>query len=247
MIRYQLSAKKIRGVVMKKHKMEIAALSLLLVVLCYAFYDSNIKGSEQTIVLSNELFSTKEIKSKEDFTMEMLSLPSEDEKEEKEVKEEVEHKEEVKPKKKKNTVKKVKDGKNVYSINLAAVDKDIPYNEIISNQVINYALKFVGRPYVYGGNSLTNGTDCSGFTKLIFKKYGINLPRGSRDQAYVGKRVGLKNIMPGDLVFSGYNGRVGHVAIYIGNNKLVHALNSKVGIVVTDLYIMPILDVRRVI
>lgn len=220
---------------MKKHKMEIAALSLLLVVLCYAFYDSNIKGSEQTIVLTNELFSTKEIKSKEDFTMEMLSLPTSGEKEEEE--ELVEE----------NTEKEVNDDGNIYSINLAAVDDKIPYNEIISNQVINYALKFVGGPYVYGGNSLTNGTDCSGFTKLIFKKYGINLPRGSRDQAHVGKHVGLKNIMPGDLVFSGYNGKVGHVAIYIGKNKLVHALNSKVGIVVTDLYIMPILDVRRVI
>ena len=53
--------------------------------------------------------------------------------------------------------------------------------------------------------------------------------------------------MPGDLVFSGYDGMIGHVAIYIGNNKLVHALNSNVGIVVTDLYIMPVLDVRRVI
>lgn len=233
---------------MKKHKMEIAALSLLLVVLCYAFYDSNIKGSEQTIVLTNELFSTKEIKSKEDITMEMLSLPTKEKNEEK-TEEKTEEKKVVKeePKKKKKKEKKVTDGKNVYSINLAAVDNDIPYNEIISNQVVNYALKFVGGPYVYGGNSLTNGTDCSGFTKLIFKKYGISLPRGSRDQAHVGKRVGLKNIMPGDLVFSGYDGRIGHVAIYIGNNKIVHALNSKVGIVVTNLYIMPILDVRRAI
>lgn len=222
---------------MKKHKMEIAALSLLLVVLCYAFYDSNIKGSEQTIVLTNELFSTKEIKSKEDFTMEMLSLPTMEEKEYEKKEEQIEE----------NTEKELNDDGNIYSINLAAVDDKIPYNEIISNQVINYALKFVGRPYVYGGNSLTNGTDCSGFTKLIFKKYGINLPRGSRDQARVGKHIGLKNIMPGDLVFSGYDGKVGHVAIYIGKNKLVHALNSKVGIVVTDLYIMPILDVRRVI
>ena len=66
------------------------------------------------------------------------------------------------------TKTEVKDGVNVYSINLAAVDNSIPYNEIISNQVINYALKFVGNPYVYGGNSLTNGTDCSGFTKLVY-------------------------------------------------------------------------------
>lgn len=220
---------------MKKHKMEFAALSLLLVVLCYAYYDSNVKGNEQNIVLVNELFSAKEINSKEDITMEMLSLPSE----EIEVQEENQN-EEI-------TETEVKDGTNVYSINLAAVDNSIPYNEIISNQVINYVLKFVGNPYVYGGNSLTNGTDCSGFTKLVYAEYGVTLPRSAPAQSYSGTSVGLDNIMPGDLVFSGYDGQIGHVAIYIGNNKLVHALNSNVGIVVTDLYIMPILDVRRVI
>ena len=221
---------------MKKHKMEFAALSLLLVVLCYAFYDSNIKGNEQNIVITNELFSMREVKSKEDITMEMLTLPSEELQSEKEKEEE-----EI------VTDKEINDDGNVYSINLAVEESSIPYNEIISNQVINYALNFVGNPYVYGGNSLTNGTDCSGFTKLIYANYGINLPRGSRDQAYSGISVGLNNIMPGDLVFSGYDGVIGHVAIYLGNNQLVHALNSNVGIVVTDLYIMPILDVRRVI
>lgn len=220
---------------MKKHKIELTALSLLLIVLCYAYYDSNVKGNEQNIVLVNELFSAKEINSKEDITMEMLSLPTE------EIEIQEENKEEE------ITETEVKDGINVYSINLAAEDISIPYNEIISNQVINYALKFVGNPYVYGGNSLTNGTDCSGFTKLVYAKYGISLPRSAPQQSYSGTRVGLNNIMPGDLVFSGYEGQIGHVAIYIGNNKLVHALNSNVGIVVTDLYIMPILDVRRVI
>ena len=222
---------------MKKHKMEFAALTLLFGVLCYAFYDSNIVASEQNIVLTNELFSMREIESKEDITMEMLSLPSEMslEKQEEKVEEEI------------VTEKEVNNGGNVYSITLAATENNIPYNEIISNQVINYALQFVGNPYVYGGNSLTNGTDCSGFTKLIYANYGVYLPRVAMDQSYYGTRVGLANIMPGDLVFSGYDGVIGHVAIYIGNNKLVHALNSRVGIVVTDLYIMPILDVRRVI
>lgn len=219
---------------MKKHKIELTALSLLLIVLCYAYYDSNVKGNEQNIVLVNELFSAKEISSKDDITMEMLSLSNE------EIGEEEKEEDKI-------TKTEVKDGVNVYSINLAVVDNSIPYNEIISNQVINYALKFVGNPYVYGGNSLTNGTDCSGFTKLVYAEYGISLPRSAPQQSYSGTSVGLDNIMPGDLVFSGYDGQIGHVAIYIGNNKLVHALNSKVGIVVTDLYIMPILDVRRVI
>jgi len=182
MLSLMMSAK-IRGVVMKKHKIELTALSLLLVVLCYAYYDSNVKGNEQNIVLANELFSAKEINSKDDITMEMLSLSNkENEQEDKEV-------EEV-------TKTEVNDGENIYSINLAVVDNNIPYNEIISNQVINYALNFVGNPYVYGGNSLTNGTDCSGFTKLVFAEFGISLPRSAPQQAYSGISVGIDNIMP---------------------------------------------------
>lgn len=225
---------------MKKHKMEIAALTLLLGVLCYAFYDCNIKGSEQEIILSNELLSMREIKNKEDITMEMLSLPTSEllkvqplsiSKEETSEESEIEEVSE----------------EEVYSINLAASVEEIPYNEIISNQVINYAMQFVGGPYVYGGNSLTNGTDCSGFTKLVYANYGVYLPRSAPEQARVGTHIDLDNIMPGDIVVSGYDGVVCHAAIYIGNEKLVHALNSNVGIVVTSLYIMPIIDVRRVI
>ena len=224
---------------MKKHKMEIAALTLLLGVLCYAFYDCNIKGSEQDIVLSNELLSMREIKNKEDITMEMLSIPTE------ELKKENEESKEANGQQKEEDI--TKEANDTYSINLSAVENTIPYNEIISNQVVNYAMQFVGGPYVYGGNSLTNGTDCSGFTKLVYANYGINLPRSAPEQAYSGVSVGLDNIMPGDLVLSGYDGVIGHVAIYIGNEQLVHALNSNVGIVVTSLYIMPILDVRRVV
>ena len=225
---------------MKKHKMEIAALTLLLGVLCYAFYDCNIKGSEQEIILSNELLSMREIKNKEDITMEMLSLPTSEllkvqplsiSKEETSEESEIEEVSE----------------EEAYSINLAASVEEIPYNEIISNQVINYAMQFVGGPYVYGGNSLTNGTDCSGFTKLVYANYGVYLPRSAPEQARVGTHIDLNNIMPGDIVVSGYDGVVCHAAIYIGDEKLVHALNSNVGIVVTSLYIMPIIDVRRVI
>lgn len=224
---------------MKKHKMEIAALTLLLGVLCYAFYDCNIKGSEQDIVLSNELLSMREIKNKEDITMEMLSIPTEEL-----LKNEEDSKKESDEQKEEDITEEAND---TYSINLSTLENTVPYNEIISNQVVNYAMQFVGGPYVYGGNSLTNGTDCSGFTKLVYANYGINLPRSAPEQAYSGVSVGLDNIMPGDLVLSGYDGVIGHVAIYIGNEQLVHALNSNVGIVVTSLYIMPILDVRRVV
>lgn len=232
---------------MKKHKMEIAALTLLLGVLCYAFYDSNIKGSEQEVVLSNELLSMREIKSKEDITMEMLSLPTEEllKQQDEKVKKESDTKttEEVQV----ETYEEVTSEKEVYSINLAAnSENEVPYNEIISNQVVNYALKFVGGPYVYGGNSLTNGTDCSGFTKLVFANYGVYLPRPAPEQAYAGVHVDLSDIKPGDIIVSGYDGVVCHAALYIGDGKLVHALNSNVGIVVTSMYIMPIIDVRRV-
>lgn len=229
---------------MKTHKTEIAALTLLLGVLCYAFYDCNIKGNEQNIVLTSELLSMRKITSKEDITMEMLSIPTEDLLREKEFKEEENNKAKET---KEISEEEIKEDVAISSLNLSpSVPDSIPYNEIISNQVVNYALKFVGYPYVYGGNSLTNGTDCSGFTKLIFANYGIDLPRSAPSQAWSGVSVGLDNIMPGDLVFSGYGGQIGHVAIYIGEEKLVHALNSSVGIVVTSLYIMPILDVRRV-
>ena len=233
---------------MKKHKMEIAALTLLLGVLCYAFYDCNIKGSEQEVVLSNELLSMREIKSKEDITMEMLSLPTEEllKQQDEKVKKESDTKttEEVQV----ETYEEVTSEKEVYSINLAAnSENEVPYNEIISNQVVNYALKFVGGPYVYGGNSLTNGTDCSGFTKLVFANYGVYLPRSAPEQAYAGVHVDLSDIKPGDIIVSGYDGVVCHASLYIGDGKLVHALNSNVGIVVTSMYIMPIIDVRRVI
>ena len=121
------------------------------------------------------------------------------------------------------------------------------YNGDLATQIVNYALQFVGNPYVYGGNSLTNGTDCSGFTKLVFQNFGIYLERSAPSQVYNGVSVGLANIMPGDIVLSGYNGSICHSSLYIGDGKLVHALNSNTGIVVTDLYIMPIIDVRRVI
>lgn len=120
-------------------------------------------------------------------------------------------------------------------------------NFSVAENLVNYAKQFVGYPYVYGGNSLTNGTDCSGFTKLIYAQYGVTLPRVAYDQSFVGIEVPINQIQIGDLVLSGYNGQTHHVAIYIGNGQIVHALNSNVGIVITDLYIMPITHVRRVL
>lgn len=237
---------------MKKHKMEIACLTLLLGVLCYAFYDCNIMDSSQEITLSSELLSMREIKNKEDITTEMLAIPTEDllklREEEKAKEESKKTTEENKTEsEEESTTLALNEEMEAYSTTLTATQENIPYNEVISNQVVNYALNFVGNPYVYGGNSLTNGTDCSGFTMLVYANFGVSLPRSAPDQAYAGRSVGLDNIMPGDIVVSGYDGVVCHAALYIGNGQLVHALNSNVGIVVTSLYIMPIIDVRRVV
>ena len=117
----------------------------------------------------------------------------------------------------------------------------------LATQIVNYALQFVGNPYVYGGNSLTNGTDCSGFTSLVFANFGISLPRTSYSQGYVGVYVNPNNRQIGDLILYGYDGQISHAALYIGNNQVVHALNSNTGIVVTDYSIMPVITVRRVL
>jgi len=97
--------------------------------------------------------------------------------------------------------------------------------------LIEYAYKFLGNPYVYGGNSLTKGIDCSGFVKQIFAKFGYSLPRTSRQYlSGVGKTVSLDKLLPGDILVYKYSGGGGHVAIYIGNGKIIHAANKRAGI-----------------
>lgn len=95
--------------------------------------------------------------------------------------------------------------------------------------IANYALQFVGNPYVYGGTSLTNGADCSGFTQSVHKHFGISIPRSSSAQANGGKGVSLGAIQAGDIIYYG-----GHVGIYIGNGKIVHASTAKTGIKVSS-------------
>jgi len=87
--------------------------------------------------------------------------------------------------------------------------------------IVNYAYNFLGIPYVWGGTT-TSGLDCSGFTKLVYAHFGVNLPRVSRDQAKVGTYIPISQAQPGDLVYFGQD-NVTHIGIYIGNNQMIHA------------------------
>lgn len=100
--------------------------------------------------------------------------------------------------------------------------------------IVNYALQFVGNPYVAGGTSLTNGADCSGFVQSVFRDCGISIPRDSRSQAAGGVEVSLSAIQPGDLLFYSDGGSINHVALYIGNGQVVHASNAKTGIKISS-------------
>ena len=107
--------------------------------------------------------------------------------------------------------------------------------------VANYAMQFIGNPYVYGGTSLTNGADCSGFVQSVYKNFGISLPRSSSDQRSAGTSVSYANAQPGDIIC--YSG---HVGIYIGNGQIVHASSPSTGIKIGSATYRSILSVRRI-
>lgn len=121
--------------------------------------------------------------------------------------------------------------------------------EELRREIVDYALQFVGNPYVYGGTSLTEGADCSGFIQSVYSKFGIKLNRVSADQALNGREVSLDEIQPGDLIFyvSRGSSRISHVSLYIGNNQVVHALNQSKGICVSNMYYNTPYTVRNVI
>jgi cell wall-associated NlpC family hydrolase len=99
------------------------------------------------------------------------------------------------------------------------------------NQIVNFACQYVGGRYVWGGNSLTNGVDCSGFTQQVLKHFGISVPRVSRDQARTGTAVSSQNMKPGDLIFyANRRGTINHVGMYIGNGQVVNAASRRSGI-----------------
>ena len=109
-------------------------------------------------------------------------------------------------------------------------------------EIANYACKFVGNPYVYGGTSLTNGTDCSGFTMSVYQAFGYSLPRSSTAQRSAGRGVTYAEAQPGDIICY-----AGHVAIYIGGGKIVHASTPATGIKYSSATYKEILAVRRIV
>lgn len=108
--------------------------------------------------------------------------------------------------------------------------------------IVDYACQFIGNPYVWGGTSLTNGADCSGFVQSVYAHFGISLPRTTWDQENVGVAIGYEQALPGDLIL--YEG---HVGIYMGDGQIVNAINPSKGIGVIPATCMSIKTVRRVL
>lgn len=129
-------------------------------------------------------------------------------------------------------------------ISYSTIQEDNLKNTINGQDIVDYAVQFVGNPYEYGGDSLTEGTDCSGFTKGIYSHFGIELPRTSKEQRSIGTSVGknLENALPGDLIC--YNG---HVAIYVGDGQIVHASTEKTGIKIGKADYKDVVTIQRII
>lgn len=112
----------------------------------------------------------------------------------------------------------------------------------LGKEIATYACQFVGNPYVAGGTSLTDGADCSGFTYAVYKKYGYSIPRNSTSQRSIGTNVSYSEAQPGDLICY-----AGHVAMYIGGGKIVHASSQRTGIKISNATYKEILAVRRIV
>lgn len=139
------------------------------------------------------------------------------------------------------------EGNRIDSGDSSDSEEDSNYNGYNSSgsgsSVVDYATQFVGNPYVWGGTSLTNGADCSGFVQSVYSNFGVNLPRTSYEQQNAGREVSYSEAQPGDLICYG-----GHVAIYMGDGKIVHASNSRDGIKISDnAAYRTILSVRRLV
>ena len=140
--------------------------------------------------------------------------------------------------------------KLVRELDTAVTMTELLYGQGVSDvrvDICQYAKQFVGNKYVWGGSSLTKGTDCSGFTMSVFAKYGYKLPHSSAAQSQMGTSITLAQAKPGDLVFYSGGGRINHVAIYIGGGQVVHASNPRQGIRISAATYRTVSKVRRLI
>lgn len=137
------------------------------------------------------------------------------------------------------------------------LDKAVPVEELkkegtkevssVRAQMVEYSKQFLGNPYVWGGTSLTNGTDCSGFVMRIYEHFGYAIPRNSRSQAAYCKSISASELKPGDLIFYGNGSTISHVAMYIGNGMVIHASTEKTGIKISNAFYRTPMKIGRVI
>lgn len=119
---------------------------------------------------------------------------------------------------------------------------EVSSQKATGSDIADYALQFEGNPYLWGGTSLTQGTDASGFIVSVFNHFGFVLPHSSQAITNIGEKIEEENILPGDVVC--YND---HIGIYVGDNKIIHASNPKSGIVVTNMNYKEPISIRRIV
>jgi len=136
---------------------------------------------------------------------------------------------------------------NTY-INVTPPDVVYSTNEELRQQIVDYAMQYLGNKYVHGGQTLAGGTDCSGFTSLIYAEFGYSLSRTPAGQlSSAGKGIDYSEIQPGDVICYGSDGTCTHVALYIGNGQIIHAANSRAGVVIGNALYDTILGVKNIV
>lgn len=152
------------------------------------------------------------------------------------------------------------DGQEVYvsseyveiseDLDTALTITEVLYGEGVSDvrvELCEFAKQFVGNPYVWGGTSLTNGADCSGFVLSVFAEYGVTLPHYSMAQSKEGTAIDIDEVLPGDLIFYSNGSTINHVAIYIGNGQVIHASSPKTGIKISNYNYRTPVKARRIL
>lgn len=134
------------------------------------------------------------------------------------------------------------------NITVSSPTGDYSSNAELRSGIIDYAMQFLGNKYVHGGNSLETGTDCSGFTSLIYAQFGYAVSRTPSGQlSSDGRSVSYSEIQPGDIICYGSGGKCTHVALYIGDGQIIHSANSRKGVVIYEADYDTILDIKNVI